>query len=166
MIYQMTILIAHNIRSTHNVGSLLRTCDGLGVDQVYLTGYTPYPKFPDDTRLPYLAEKIHKAINKTALGAEDYVNWQYAEDPIKIIAKLKSDEYEIVGLEQSPKSILIQDYKPAKKTALIIGEEVNGVAPDLLNLCDQIVEIPMKGQKESLNVSIATAIMLYRLTSL
>ncbi len=157
----MVVLIAHNIRSTHNVGSILRTCDGLGVDKVFLTGYTPYPRQSNDPRLPYLAEKINKAINKTALGAEEYVNWEYAEDPLKIVQELKLDGFEIVGLEQTKDSIGINDYRPNKKTAILIGEEVEGINSDLIKVCDKLVEIPMKGQKESLNVSIAAAIILY-----
>lgn len=157
------ILISHNIRSTFNIGSIFRTCDGLGVDKIYLTGYSPYPKHDTDTRLPYLADKITKQINKTALGAENFVAWEYNIDPIDVINSLKSDGYEIVGLEQHPKSINLNDYKPTDKVALIIGEEIDGVSAELLWLADKIVEIPMRGQKESLNVSIATAITLYKI---
>lgn len=161
----MTILVAHNIRSTFNVGSILRTCDGLGVDEVYLTGYTPYPKHSKDTRLPYLAEKIHKSINKTALGAEDHLKWHYTENPFEIIDKYRLKGYEVVGLEQTKGSINIKDYKPANNTVVIIGEEVEGISPDLIRTCDKVVEIPMKGHKESLNVSVASAIILFKIVS-
>jgi tRNA G18 (ribose-2'-O)-methylase SpoU len=161
----MTILVVHNIRSTHNVGSILRTCDGLGVDEVFLTGYTPYPKHLNDTRLPYLAEKINKSINKTALGAEEHVNWHYTENPFEIIDKFRSKGYEIIGLEQASNSININDYLPSKNTVIIIGEELEGISKDLIKICDKIVEIPMKGHKESLNVSISTAIILFKITN-
>ncbi len=155
------ILIAHNVRSAHNVGSLLRTADGLGVDQVYLTGYTPYPKQKNDKRLPHLATRTDKQIAKTALGAEKTVSWQHSESVETAINSLRARGINIAALEQTPKSVKLADYNPPEKIAIIVGREVEGIEPEVLQLCDLILEIPMSGQKESFNVSIAAAIALY-----
>ena len=157
------ILLIHDIRSTHNVGSLLRTAECLGVCRVYITGYTPYPKHVGDMRLPHIAEKLHKAIHKTALGAESLVSWQYEQDVTSVILRLRDEGYRMVGLEQSPASVSLDQYATPPKIALLIGREVEGIDPELLSQCDDIVEIPQFGQKESLNVVQATAIALYRL---
>lgn len=158
------VVIAHDIRSTHNVGSLLRTCEGLGVKHVYLTGYTPYPVLAKgDTRLPHLARKLSNQIHKTALGAELSVAWSHLEDVADCIATLKQDGYQIIGLEQTPDSTLLPTFHPTSKTALLLGREVEGIAAELLKLCDQTVEIPMSGQKESFNVVQAAAMALYAL---
>ena len=157
------VLIAHNIRSCHNVGSLLRTADGMGADNVYLTGYTPYPHNTDDKRLPHLANKIHNQIAKTALGAEQMVAITYSPDVTQIINKLKKDGYTIVALEQTNKSLPLPGYKPAKRIALIVGREVEGIEPEVINQADKTVFIPMYGQKESFNVVQAAAMALYHL---
>lgn len=156
------VLIAHNIRSTHNVGSIFRTAEGFGVKKIILSGYTPYPKLPNDNRLPHIADKLHHQIHKTALGAEELVAFEYQEEVD--IAQLKSSGYQIVALEQADNSIPLSAYKAPEKMALIIGEEVNGVDENILKTCDSILEIPMKGKKESFNVSVATGIALYALT--
>jgi len=155
------VLIAHNIRSTHNVGSLLRTADGLGVETVYLTGYTPYPLAPDDERLPHLSQKIDRQIAKTALGAEKSMNWQHVAEITPLLTRLRSDGYRIVGLEQAEGAIKLPDYRPPKKCAIIVGREVEGIEPEVLQLTDTVVEIPMLGAKESLNVAQAAAMALY-----
>jgi len=157
------VLIVHNIRSCYNVGSLLRTADGLGVDKVYLTGYTPYPATVADQRMPHLAQKIDRQIHKTALGAECSVAWEHDSDITTVIHQLKLTSFAIVALEQAAASIPLHTYRPLERTALIIGREVEGVEPEVLALADTIVEIPMHGQKESFNVSIAAAVALYRL---
>lgn len=157
------VVIAHDIRSTHNVGSLLRTCDGLGVEKIYFTGYTPYPATPDDTRLPHIAGKLAKQIEKTALGAEKSVTWEHQADAHTCFKKLKHEGYELVALEQSPQSISLPDYHPPEKVAVLLGREVEGIAPELLQLCDKTIEIPMFGTKESFNVVQAAAIALYAL---
>ena len=157
------VLIVHNIRSCYNVGSLLRTADGLGVDKVYLTGYTPYPATVADQRMPHLAQKIDRQIHKTALGAECSVAWEHDSDITTVIHQLKLTGFAIVALEQAAASIPLHTYRPLERTALIIGREVEGVEPEVLALADTIVEIPMHGQKESFNVSIAAAVALYRL---
>ena len=155
------IVIAHDIRSTHNVGALLRTADGLGVHHVYFTGYTPYPKVKNDTRLPHVSVKQTEQIHKTALGAENSVPLSRHRNITGLITELKDDGYELVALEQHSKSTKLHNYQPPKKLALLLGREVEGIKPELLELCDEIIEIPMKGRKESLNVTQAAAIAIY-----
>ena len=156
------IVIAHNIRSTHNVGSIFRTSEGFGVKKIILSGYTPYPRMNRDTRLPHISEKLTLQIHKTALDAETMVPFEYQETPD--IKSLKAEGYSIVGLEQDNRSVALSSYKPPEKIALLLGEEVNGIEDTLLEQCDDIVEIPMYGKKESFNVSVAAGIALYRLT--
>lgn len=156
------VLIAHNIRSTHNVGSLLRTCDGLGVKQIYLTGYTPYPAMPDDIRLPHIAKKLNDQINKTALGAQQSVKWSHAPDAATTIEMLSKRGFCIMALEQSTRSVPLNSFKLSQPTALLVGEEVNGIEPKLMNMCDIVVEIPMSGKKESFNVAVAAGMALYQ----
>jgi 23S rRNA (guanosine2251-2'-O)-methyltransferase len=156
------IIIAHNIRSTHNVGSIFRTAEGFGVAKIILSGYTAYPLIPNDPRLPHIAEKLNAQIHKTALDAEMLVPFEYIEFPP--LTALKDAGYHIVGLEQAARSVRLQDYSAPTKIALLIGEEVNGIEQSLLNQCDDIIEIPMVGQKESFNVSVATGIALYGLS--
>lgn len=157
------ILISHNLRSAHNIGSLLRTADGLGINQIFLSGYTPYPKSKEEERLPHIANKVDKLISKTALGAEKTTNWQNISDIFDLIKKLKVQGYSICALEQSENSIKITEFEPAQKVAVIVGREVEGVEPEILNLCDYILEIPMFGAKESFNVVQAAAMALYHL---
>lgn len=156
------IVIAHNIRSTHNIGAIFRTAEGFGISKIILSGYTPYPKLPGDTRLPHIAEKLHSQIHKTALGAEELVPFEYQTIPD--ISALKQADYRVVGLEQDQRSIALADYKTPEKVALILGEEVEGISKELLEQCDDIIEIPMVGKKESFNVSIAAGIALYQLS--
>ena len=156
------IVIAHNIRSTHNIGSIFRTCEGFGVKKIILSGYSPYPKLQGDDRLPHLAEKLTDQIHKTALGAETMVVFEHRDIPN--FDQLKQHGFQIVGLEQDNRSIPLNDYKAPDKIALLIGEEVNGIPDDLRAMCDDLLEIPMQGQKESFNVSVATGIALYALS--
>lgn len=155
------ILIAHNLRSCHNVGSLLRTAEGLGVERVYLTGYTPYPVVSDDERLPHLAAKITRQIHKTALGAEDMVVWEHRESINDVLAELKQTGYAVVAVEQSAPSVELPKFAPPDKLALLVGREVEGVEPEVLAQADATVEIPMFGRKESFNVVQAAAMALY-----
>lgn len=155
------VLLIHNIRSTHNVGALFRTAEGLGVSHVYISGYSPYPALHDDTRIPHIRDKLAKQINKTALGAEALVPFTHSELPP--FESLKSQGYTVVGLEQTPQSINLKDYRAPDKVALLIGEEVEGIANDILLQCDEYIEIPMRGSKESYNVSVATGMALYQL---
>lgn len=155
------VLIAHNLRSCHNVGSLLRTAEGLGVKQVLLTGYTPYPLAPDDERLPHLAAKIDKQIHKTALGAEHQVAWKHIEDIGEALDDLRSQGFMLAAVEQTIESITLPNFVPPEKIALLVGREVEGVEPEVIALCDRALEIPMFGQKESFNVVQAAAMALY-----
>lgn len=156
------VVIAHNIRSTHNVGAIFRTAEGFGIQKIILSGYTPYPKISGDTRLPHIAEKLHAQIHKTALGAETIVPFEYYETPP--INILKEAGYRIVGLEQDERSVHLSEYRPSEKIALLLGEEVEGISKELLGACEDIIEIPMVGKKESFNVSVATGIALYHLS--
>lgn len=157
------VVIAHNVRSTHNVGSLFRTCEGLGVNKLYLTGYTPFPVVENDARIPHLAQKIARQIDKTALGAQNTLAWGKSDDINTLIKNLKKQNFQIVALEQAAKSKDLRDYRPPDKIALIIGNELEGIDNSTLELADEIIEIPMLGKKESYNVVQATAMCLYHL---
>ena len=159
------VVIAHNIRSTYNIGAILRSCDGFGVERLYASGYTPYPTIPADTRLPHQRDKLTRQIAKTSLGAEQTVPVTYSEDVLATLHELKAQGFSIAALEQSDASISLASYKPAGKLALLLGEEVHGITPELLAECDVTLEIPMVGRKESFNVSVATGIALYALTT-
>lgn len=155
-------LLLHNIRSTHNVGAIFRSADGFGVKRIVITGYTPYPTTKDDQRLPHLAAKIDKQIRKTSLGATDSVPFEYHDN---LLTWLESNTLPLVALEQSTASIPISEYQPPAQFALVLGEEVEGISDELLRHCQSIVEIPMTGLKESFNVSVATGIALYAMTT-
>jgi tRNA G18 (ribose-2'-O)-methylase SpoU len=158
------IVIAHNLRSCHNVGSLLRTAEGLGVKQVILSGYTPYPANKDDERLPHIATKLTKQISKTALGAETSQPWEHYDSVEAVFAALREQDYTIAAIEQSPHSVKLPDFQPPEKIALLLGREVDGVEPEVLAACDTILEIPMFGKKESFNVIQAAAMAMYHCT--
>ena len=157
------IVIAHNIRSTHNVGAIFRTGEGFGVSKVILSGYTPYPTMSGDTRLPHISEKLTAQIHKTALGAEALVPFEHQDIPN--IQSLKAAGFTIVGLEQDQRSVILSSYRPPEKIVLLLGEEVEGIEQSLRDKCDDLIEIPMHGKKESYNVSVATGIALYALTT-
>lgn len=152
-------LILHNIRSAHNVGSIFRTSDATDVNHIYFTGYTPRPY---NNILPYTT-KPERGIIKTALGAEKFVDWSYHDDIYKLINELKKNDVCIVGLEQDKKSINYSNYKCPNSIALILGNEPKGIDDSVLLQCDDIIEIPMYGKKQSLNVSVAVGIALYEL---
>lgn len=150
-------LVLHNIRSTHNVGSIFRTADAAGVSKIYLTGHTPTP-------LDRFA-RPRKDVAKVALGAELTIPWEYVRTTGLVITTLKKSGFTVIALEQAATSISYKKYSVKKPTALILGSEVEGIAPSLLSKCDAIIEIPMKGKKESLNVSVAAGIALFAVTS-
>lgn len=150
-----TILILPDIRSALNVGSIFRTADAVGVDKIYLVGCTPRPTDQ--------FERIQKDIAKSALGAEKYIDWEYKKTLSSLIKDLKKKGYEIVALEQSDNSIDYRKYKKTAKMVLILGPEVDGLNKKTLGLCDKIIEIPMNGKKESLNVSVALGVALFRI---
>lgn len=148
-------LLLHNIRSVHNVGALFRTADAAGVTKIYLTGYTPTP-------LDRFGRPVSE-LSKVALGGEHSVVWEYTKDPVKLVKKLKKEGIYVVGLEQDKKSVDYKKVKPLYPFLFVVGNEVEGVSPSLLMLCDTIVEIPMKGAKESLNVAVSCGIALFRI---
>jgi 23S rRNA (guanosine2251-2'-O)-methyltransferase len=157
------VLIIHNVRSCHNVGSMLRSADAFGINKVYLTGYTPYPQEADDTRLPHLAAKIGRQIAKTSLGAENTVKWAHRDEISELLTELSERKYTLAALEQAPDAIKLADFKTPDRLALIVGREVEGIEPEVLEQVEYIVEIPMLGEKESLNVSVAAAVAMYQL---
>ena len=146
-------VLLHNVRSTHNVGSIFRTADGAGAQKIYLTGYTPAPldRFG----------RIQKDIAKTALGAEKTLQWGKCSSPSSVITKLKKEGWAIVGVEQDNRAIDYRDFKMRKPTLFIFGNEVRGISPTLRAKCDTLIEIPMHGKKESLNVSVVAGIILF-----
>ncbi len=149
---QESVVILHNIRSTHNVGSIFRTADAAGVAKLYLTGYTPAPvdRFG----------RVQKEIIKTALGAQDYVPWEQGTVQA-VVRKLKKEGYTVVAVEQDARAVSLATYTAPKRVAFIFGNEVRGVSPQLRAQCDEIVEIPMRGRKESLNVSVTAGVVLF-----
>ena len=152
-------LILHNIRSAYNVGAIFRTADGAGVDKIYLTGYTPTP--PDGTEI--YTTKPERKIIKTSLGAIEYVPWDRYEKVEDLIKKLKNEAIEIVALEQGDGSVDYKKFKTDKSIALVLGNEPVGIDEQTLSLCDTMIDIPMRGQKNSLNVSVAAGIAIYEL---
>lgn len=149
----MKILILHDIRSAYNVGAIFRTADGSGVDKIYISGYTPRPidRFG----------RTQGEIEKTSLGASLTVPWEDVSSVIELIKKLQNEGIKIVAVEQMENSIPLSSLPNYEKRAFVVGNEVDGVAKEVLELADVIVEIPMLGQKESLNVSVAAGIILY-----
>lgn len=156
------VLIAHNLRSSHNVGSLLRTAEGLGVTKLYFTGYTPYPLMTEhDGRLPHLAQKIDRQIHKTALDAERSQPWEHVADIFTLLRELRARDYAVAALEQTEASVHLPDYRPPAKLAIVLGREADGLEPEVVAACDIALEIPMAGKKESFNVVQAAAMALY-----
>lgn len=156
-------MIVHDIRSCHNVGSLLRTAEGLGISTVYFTGYTPYPTTTPDDRLPHITRKLTEQIHKTALGAETTQPWEHHPDITELLARLKKEDFTLTGLEQDKNAVPLHSYTPPEKIALVLGSEVTGMDPNLLEQLDVALEIPMFGKKESFNVVQAAAMALYQL---
>lgn len=142
-------LILHNIRSAYNVGSIFRTADAADASKIYIGGYTPAPDNPK--------------VAKTSLGAEKSVAWEKVFNTWKAIEELKSKGVSVVGLEQSALSKDYSKFKPKFPLAIVVGNEVKGLSPDILKRCDSVWHIPMRGKKESLNVSVATGIFVYRM---
>ena len=149
------VVVLDNIRSIHNVGSIFRTSDALGVDKIYLCGVTPAP------RDRFGRER--KDLAKVALGAEKTVAWEYAEDTDSVLKKLKKEKFHIVAIEQDTKSENFKKIKVRYPIAIVIGNEVGGISKKTLALCDAIAEIPMFGKKESLNVSVSFGIAGYQI---
>ena len=154
-------LILPDIRSTHNVGSIFLTSEIFGVKKIYIAGYTPYPTMPNDARIPHLARKIQSQIHKTALGTEAIVPFEVFGTASEAITSAKEEGNTIYALEQNKDSINLADVQLDQKCAFILGREVEGVAPDVLEQAEQIIEISQLGSKESLNIATASAILLY-----
>lgn len=152
-------IIAHNIRSAHNVGAIFRTCDGAGAAKIYLTGYTPEPATQDKAEEE--KTKAEKMLGKTALGAEVSVPWERMGNVEELILKLEKQGVNVVALEKTKNSISMKEFEMKFPMALILGNEVDGVSEDILKKCDGAMEIPMRGKKESLNVSVAAGIAIY-----
>lgn len=148
-------VLFHNIRSAHNVGSMFRTSDAIGVSMVYISGYTPSPL--DRFNRPV------KEIAKTALGAENMIPWKQISDHSALIFQLKSEGFVVVGIEQDKHAVNHSKFTVPPKSLVIVGSEVHGLSQPDKDLCDVLIEIPMYGEKESLNVSVAFGVALYLL---
>lgn len=149
------ILILPDIRSAINIGAMFRTADAVGVSKIFLVGCTPRPT---DT-----FGRVQKDIAKSALGAESWVSWEYKKTLLPLLRSLKNDGYTLVAIEQDKKSIDYRNIKINGKVAVILGPEVSGLSKNVLEKCDFIAEIPMHGKKESLNVSVACGVALFRI---
>lgn len=145
------IVILDDIRSLHNIGSVFRTSDAFLLEKIYLCGITATPP--------------NKEIHKTALGATDTVNWEYAKDVLEVIEKLKDENVKIFSVEQTENSIMLNDFqvKTNERYALIFGNEVKGVSQKAINLSDGVIEIPQLGSKHSLNISVSAGIVIWDL---
>lgn len=153
------VVVLHNIRSSHNVGSIFRTADAAGIGKIYLAGITPSPI--DKYGRP------NTRLTKVSLGAENFVVWEKVKSTARLIDKLKAQGYNILAVEQSDKSEPLFKVKltktSARKSVLVLGNEITGLPPGLLKRADTIVEIPMAGKKESLNVAVAFGIAAFHL---
>ena len=144
-------LLAHNVRSLWNVGSFFRTADAFAVEHIYLTGYTGLPP--------------RKEITKTAIGAEAFVPWEHADDPLPLLEQLRSEGWQIAALELAAHAQPIDAFHPGDRVCLVVGHELDGVPAPLLARSDVVLAIPMLGRKESLNVAVAAGIALHYLRS-
>lgn len=149
------ILILHDIRSAQNVGAIFRTADACGIDKIIISGYSPTP-------LDRFGRK-RSDVAKSALGAEESVSWEYVSDIFSFVKEMKRSGFFIVALEQAENSVDYKEVQAQDKNIFILGSEVTGVSKDLLEFADVVAEIPMKGKKESLNVSVATGVALFRI---
>lgn len=151
------VVVLDNIRSAHNVGSIFRTADGAGVSKMYLTGYTPAPidRFG----------RVQTDIEKTSLGATHTVSWEAVENIEEVLDRLQKDGYEVVAVEQHRRSKHYKNHQLKEKTAFVFGNEVEGVQAQMLERADAVLEVPMYGQKESLNVSVAAGVILFHFVS-
>ena len=151
------VVVLDNVRSIHNVGSIFRTSDALGVEKIYLCGCTPTPidRFG----------RVRKDLAKVALGAEKDIASEYCSDTKNVIKKLKKEGFQIIAAEQDKKSVDFKKVNAKYPVAILMGNEVSGIDKKILTLCDVIAEIPMKGNKESLNVSVSFGIIGYQILS-
>ena len=156
------ILVLHNIRSIYNVGAILRTAECCGVEKVIYSGYTPHL----GKGLPHEQERLRAGLHKTALGAEELVPSEFAVDIFAELDRLRDENYCVVALEQAAGSMKLDELpdEMPEKIVMILGEEVHGIPKKLLESVDTVVEIPQKGKKESLNVSVAASIAIWEFT--
>lgn len=147
------IIVLDNIRSLNNIGSVFRTSDAFLIKKIYLCGITATPP--------------HKDIHKTALGSTETVAWEYAENTLTLIEKLKSDGVKICSIEQAENATMLNDFTPEQQTsyALVFGNEVKGVAQNVVNASDMVIEIPQYGTKHSLNISVSAGVVIWDLFS-
>jgi tRNA G18 (ribose-2'-O)-methylase SpoU len=160
-----TSVILDNIRSTYNVGAIMRTLDAVGGDAIVCCGITPYPELANDDRSPVVQNANTRAIAKTALGAEGHLSVTHSASTLEAVAAAREAGAVAIALEQSPAALNVFDFAAPDDAdiALVLGGEVDGVDPQVLRMCDAIVEIPQFGSKESLNVSVAAGVALYAL---
>jgi 23S rRNA (guanosine2251-2'-O)-methyltransferase len=156
-------LILADIRSAQNVGAILRTADACGIEHVYACGYTPYPAIDRDDRPPHVADANTRAIAKTALGAQSTMPITHTSDTRSAVLAARAAGYKVIVLEQSETSLNLYQYAPISNMALLLGNEVTGVSAEIMDLADTVLELPMIGQKESLNVAVAAGIAMYQL---
>ncbi len=147
------VVILDNVRSLHNIGSVFRTADAFLIEKIYLCGITAKPP--------------HKDIRKTALGATESVAWQYVEHTSDVVKQLKKEGYQNIAIEQATKAIMLNEFeiKKDEKYALIFGNEVKGVDQEVVNTCDEVIEIPQYGTKHSLNISVCAGVVIWNFWS-
>lgn len=147
------IAILDNVRSLNNIGSVFRTADAFAIEAVYLCGITAQPP--------------HREINKTALGATESVIWRYYEQTIDAVKQLQKEGWKVYAIEQTEKSIMLNNFKPElnEKVALVFGHEIKGVEQEVINLSDGVIEIPQKGTKHSLNISVSAGVVIWEIVN-
>lgn len=158
------IVVLDNLRSSHNVGSIIRSAVSFRVCEFIAVGTTPYPEIAGDPRLPHIIRNVQKQIFKTSLGAEKHARFIYMPAAEDCIGYLKGKEIGVIALEQSENSLALNDYCLNGPSALVIGSEVGGVSGEFMKAADEIVEISQPGPKESLNAAVAAGITIYELT--
>lgn len=143
------ILVLDNIRSLNNIGSVFRTADAFLIKKIYLCGITAKPP--------------HKDIHKTALGATESVDWEYVEDTVELVGKLKSQKIKVLSVEQAENAVMLQNFKvdPTMSYAMVLGNEVKGVSQEVVSVSDEVLEIPQFGTKHSLNISVSAGIVVW-----
>ena len=143
------VILLDNVRSLHNVGSVFRTCDAFMAETLYLCGYTGTPP--------------NKEIHKTALGSTESVTWKHENDIVSFVKNLQKEGYKVYSVEQTEKAVFLHDFKPEKteKYALVFGNEVSGVAQEVIDISDGVIEISQGGTKHSLNIAVSAGVVLW-----